>query len=516
MRSQKAQLNRRRGWLSFYALMIVVILGFYIAGTQISSIDQSQSYRLRVFEAQAMQAADAALAYALRDTASNAGQWLNMSAPGDPNIPRADTIAIWTGNTGNAATSNKMIVWGGRDKTGTLTNFGGIYDPQTDTWAIINDAAGAPVARTNHTVTLAGTKLIVWGGLDGSSDYLNTGGVYDLTTQTWSDTNIDKAPAGRSDHKAVWTGSEMIIWGGRDGTGPNDKLDDGKRYDPANNSWSNISSLNAPSKRASHSAVWTGSEMIVWGGEGAKPPQPVNTGARYNPVSNSWQPMNTINAPSQRAFCSTIWTGNEMIVWGGYKNPSPQALGDGGIYSPVLDDMSFEPWRQIASDAEVPTRRDNAAVWIDGTMALWGGMSKPAGGGPNQAVNSGCALRPECGHWGLITETGAPGARHSMAAVWTGSEMIIWGGRDNSDAIIDDGKRWQPPQEASNTYELTIDSAMIQAASLTYEMSSQTPALVTVTSCVLDRNGRTVGARTARRCLDVERHRYNKGCWTRP
>ena len=225
--------------------------------------------------------------------------------------------------------------------------------------------------------------------------------------------------------------------------------------------------------------------------------------------------MNTINAPAKRAACTIIWTGNEMIVWGGYPNPSPQALGDGGIYNPAFDSSGVEPWRLIASSTEVPSRRDNAAVWMDGVMALWGGLSKPAAG-PNQAVNSGCAMRAECGHWGLITEAGAPSARYDVASVWTGPHMVIWGGKDNSGTILDDGNRWLPPAAISNAYEMQINSAQIAAASLTYQLSSQTPALVTVTSTVLDRNGREIGGRTARRCLDVERHRYNKGCWTRP
>ena len=34
-----------------------------------------------------------------------------------------------------------------------------------------------------------------------------------------------------------------------------------------------------------HTAVWTGSEMIVWGGTGANY---FNTGGRYNPNTDSW------------------------------------------------------------------------------------------------------------------------------------------------------------------------------------------------------------------------------------
>src|SRR6185437_6648757 len=35
-----------------------------------------------------------------------------------------------------------------------------------------------------------------------------------------------------------------------------------------NNTWTATSTVNAPSERDSHTAVWTGSEMIIWGGSG--------------------------------------------------------------------------------------------------------------------------------------------------------------------------------------------------------------------------------------------------------
>src|SRR5262249_41278168 len=40
--------------------------------------------------------------------------------------------------------------------------------------------------------------------------------------------------------------------------------------------------------RASHTAVWTGSEMIVWGGGGTA--GLLATGGRYTPATDSWAP----------------------------------------------------------------------------------------------------------------------------------------------------------------------------------------------------------------------------------
>ena len=82
------------------------------------------------------------------------------------------------------------------------------------------------------------------------------------TDDTWTPTSTASAPAGRLGHTTVWTGSEMVVWGGfNPGT-----LNTGGRYNPSTDSWTATSTTNAPEGRARHTAVWTSREMIVWGG----------------------------------------------------------------------------------------------------------------------------------------------------------------------------------------------------------------------------------------------------------
>ena len=76
-------------------------------------------------------------------------------------------------------------------------------------------------------------------------------------------------------------------------------LNTGGRYNPSTDTWTTTSTINAPSPRGAHTAVWTGSEMIVWGGN-TNSGLSFNTGGRYNPGTNSWTATSTINAPSPR------------------------------------------------------------------------------------------------------------------------------------------------------------------------------------------------------------------------
>jgi hypothetical protein len=91
--------------------------------------------------------------------------------------------------------------------------------------------------------------------------------------------------------------------------------DTGGRYNLDTDSWTATSTTNGPSPRSTHTAVWTGSEMIAWGGYDGF--TFFDTGGRYNPVVDSWTPTSTVDAPSPRYYHTAVWTGSEMIVWGG-------------------------------------------------------------------------------------------------------------------------------------------------------------------------------------------------------
>ena len=118
-------------------------------------------------------------------------------------------------------------------------------------------------------------------------------------------------PLAQYGHTAVWTGSEMIVWGGNNGPA---YLGGGK-YNPTTDSWSSVSTTNEPVYRGGHTAVWTGTEMIIWGGHDPVPNVPVNTGGRYNPGTDSWTATSTNNAPEPRelAHCSLDRHGNDRL-----------------------------------------------------------------------------------------------------------------------------------------------------------------------------------------------------------
>ncbi len=148
-----------------------------------------------------------------------------------------------------------------------------------------------------------------------------------LDDEFWDDGSLDDLPDPRDSHTAVWTGSHMIVWGG------GSYLNTGGRYDPVTDTWTPTSTTNAPSPRSLHSAVWAGSFVVVWGGVGASN---FNTGALYDAAADTWIPTSTKMAASPRHFHSAVWMGSQMVVWGGFGG---SYLNTGGRYAfaPSLD-----------------------------------------------------------------------------------------------------------------------------------------------------------------------------------
>jgi N-acetylneuraminic acid mutarotase len=378
------------------------------------------------------------------------------------NAPLARDVhtAVWTGS--------EMLVWGGvTEKSPPFSDDGGRYDPATDSWIPIS-SGNTPVARFRHTAVWTGTEMIIWGGQVGYRSYLNSGGRYIPSIDNWSSTSTTDAPSGRDLHTAIWTGTEMIVWGGNE-FGSHLNIVAGKnaqsvpttptptptptipatggRYDPSTDTWRATSTTNAPSVREGHTAVWTGTKMIVWGGS-----WPIfngreffNSGGRYDPITDSWSGTGGSAVPDPRDSHSAVWTGTEMIVWGGYRNPS--YLNTGGKFNPVTG-----VWTPTGQTNVPAARRSNTAVWTGNEMIIWGGYDGTS------YLNSGGRYNPSIDGWTATNTVDAPAGRLSQTAVWNDSDMIIWGGQASTDPPtinFNTGGRYNPTTDSWAATSLT-------------------------------------------------------------
>jgi N-acetylneuraminic acid mutarotase len=349
--------------------------------------------------------------------------WTPMSTAGAPSARFLHT-AVWTGS--------EMIVWGGHSGSAPLDS-GARYDPDTDRWEPTS-IGNAPSARDSHTAVWTGSLMLVWGGERSYGQWLATGGRYDPESDTWTPTSVGLGLDGRRGHTAVWTGSLMLVWGGYGSEG---ELNTGDRYDPATDSWTATSMQNAPEARGSHTAVWTGNAMVVWGGFGVDS-EGLASGGRYDPALDVWLPTSSVDAPTGRVGHSAVWTGSTMIVWGGAEDfYGDEVFNTGGVYDPASD-------RWTPTSLPAPTERlDHSAVWTGNEMIVWGGTDD--GESP---LGNGARYDPATDRWSETSSMRAPGPRSKHTAVWTGNEMIVWGGFLEREDYLNDGARYDPATDA--------------------------------------------------------------------
>ncbi len=346
----------------------------------------------------------------IKETTVAEGEWERISrAPTGWYQPEG---AFWIKHRLVVVAGSNVLVWEAKnDKWDFIARI-----PQSD------DCEGCGYSEV---VVWTGSRLLLWGG--GFSFRAPDGNGY-AGVSVGLDGDIELLPKApipvRWWHDAIWTGEEMIIFGG--GVDSHARRD-GAAYDPSTHTWRTLP--RSPVGGYANSLVWTGEEMITWGGirndpDGAEgfPTGFIAKGAAYDPRSDTWRVLEA-SGLDPRGWHSAIWTGHEMIVWGGVSEPRSDCYDcgypeDAGAYDPESD-----TWRAIDT-GPLSGRVEHTAVWADGSMIIYGGSAP--GGGPGKDDGATYDLRAEA--WSLLPEAPIKG-RYRHAAVWTGREMIIWSGQ---------------------------------------------------------------------------------------
>jgi len=332
-----------------------------------------------------------------------ADEWLaRTSATGIPG--RAVHTAVWTGE--------EMLVWGG-EGFGVSYGSGARFLAKSNLWTVMS-TVNAPVYRSKHTAVWTGTEMIVWGGYNGT--YFQSGGRYNPKTDTWQTMSTTGAPSARNAGGMLWTGTEVLVWGGS--AEGNTFFGDGALYNPAADTWRPMSQTGAPSARGGFQAVWTGTEMILWSGHNGTS---LAGGAIYNPQTDTWRAMSSVNEPGARTWIlNSVWTGTEMIVWGGANPSLAFTYGDGARYNPTTD-----TWTTMSSAGAPAARNRMTSIWTGTELVIFGGA---AGSSSSTYLNSGARYNPGTDTWTGISAAGAPGVRVHHSVVWTGASMLVYGG----------------------------------------------------------------------------------------
>jgi N-acetylneuraminic acid mutarotase len=351
--------------------------------------------------------------------------------PTAPIPGRTGAAAVWTGQ--------QMLVWGGGSgsQSEELRSDGAAYDPATNRWSML--PAGPLSGRTEMASVWTGQDMFIWGGYDndspGSFHATDTGALYDPSTRTWR--QLPPSPlSARVDATALWTGTEVVVIGGQPAvtTSQLSGYTDAAAYNPRTNTWRRLAPTPVtPGPQVEYlEAIAASNRIYVWlAWDHFLKHHGHTTGERfglemvsYDAATNRWS-MIPQSTSSPRGVNDPQWTGSEVVM--------PPAAPVCGFSCPVAIDVPgarFNPqtkrWTPIAAspDGEV----DGLSFWTGEALLTFNPDTYMSGGDKTTLYpGATAAWDPNRNRWTKLANAPFAGDSQNYAAVWTGSELLMWG-----------------------------------------------------------------------------------------
>jgi N-acetylneuraminic acid mutarotase len=388
-----------------------------------------------------------------RGTAPAGPGWKQL--PGAPIAGREGHNAVWTGR--------EMVIWGGiADPAADPLTDGAAYDPAARTWRKI---AAAPLTpRTGAQAFWTGFEMVVFGGFSVEVDPLMDGAAWNPATNSWRRIAAPQLSV-RDGMVIAWAGDRLVAWGGAtvptiaDPDAETVMHNDGAAWVAATGTW--VAMPAAPiTPRSAAESVWTGTRLVVTGGYNLGEEDDRRDGAAFDPVSATWSPITARPAPGSCGGvvpCAGIWTGSVALF-----------PGSGLAYDPAGDRWSA----MAALPAGDGLVTEETTVWTGRRLLMWGSTPPASDGDEGDEVQSveggdeeieegdettddvvvpeesssdpavGFAYDLAGNRWQAFP-AGPLAAREYHSAVWTGEEMLVWGG-NAGEAGLTDGAAYRP------------------------------------------------------------------------
>ena len=389
-------------------------------------------------------------------TASTTTAPASTIAPSSTTVPGAANAGTWSLIPAGPHPVGLPATWTGTDllvaQAGCCADLGSVnltaYNPATNTWHALPPTPLTP--REFVAGAWTGTEMVLAGGLaspDGDAEHavaVTDGSAWDATTNTWRRIAPMPTTLPGGDPTAVWTGREVLVWSSVPGTPNISGREVVLAYNPSTNTWRTLPPSGL-TPRADALTVWTGTELVVWGGINSDFTAAYDDGARLDPATNVWRRLSPAPVPA-RGRAAAVWSGREVLLWGG-DTAAGTEVGKGAAYDPATN-----TWRALPLS---PLRAKTlpAGVWTGHYFLVIGGSaggSLPAPGpgaaAYDPATNSWSALPPAPLYPpALNSPKFAADQREGGAAVWTGKATVLVGGLDyRQQAPQPDGVEWTP------------------------------------------------------------------------
>jgi hypothetical protein len=348
-------------------------------------------------------------------------------------------------------------------------------DEPTWTSAIVKLPASPLTARRDVATVWTGTEMIVWGGGNQAAELFHAdGAAFDPGKGRWR--TLPAAPLGaRTEAQAAWTGTEMIVWGGADARHSPKGVTDGAAYNPATNRWRRIAPAPGTGRTGGQTLMVDG-RMVVFGGSGVTGADAAETILVYDPRADRWTTF-----PARARVVAAAAAGSTLVlaVSDDSGHVSVEQVGMDGLGlvqgpEPIMDEVVDRVGLTVdagtaylvAVGQSQHTRVFTAAVG-DGILATGAWSERETSDDvtaphqistgytglatlvePGVLLTAGMpdvtAVDPRTGQLLLraSTLTSAEYCGVSGALIWTGSQILGWGGqtcRANGPALTSEG-----------------------------------------------------------------------------
>jgi N-acetylneuraminic acid mutarotase len=272
--------------------------------------------------------------------------------------------------------AGRLILFGGRDDSGTPFGDTWVYTPEENAWTPIDGDAPSP--RFGHAVAVdaANRALYLFGGQADGATFFNDAWRFDLDDLTWSEIAAgDIRPSPRYGTSAVLDGNGNILIS--HGFTFDGRFDDTWSLDPATGSWTDLSPApeTRPLKRCLHEALWDaeGQRMLLYGGcSSGLGPCPQGDLWAFDPVARTWTDLTPAESPAPRSNPALVRDEASRVIW------LVDGLTEAGYIADLweLDLGEDTPhWSDIPQDASVPeARASHDATALGGNVYLFGGF----------------------------------------------------------------------------------------------------------------------------------------------
>ncbi|GGL94587.1 hypothetical protein GCM10011594_12980 [Nakamurella endophytica] len=207
------------------------------------------------------------------------------------------------------------------------------------------------------------------------------GASYEPATGQWEVLPVSPLSA-RAAALSVWTGRQLLIWGGQGELG--DALHDGAAYTPATGSWSRLPTVSDGTGRVgSRALVWTGSAAVLLTGDSALSAATTVNARLLHPGDTAWTSLPPLHLAEDHPMerLSAVAAGNQVWAWAKWSRTTVTARNSAGEATSFDSLFGIDVYR-----FDLHTQRWTA---VDQTLAAGQGMSQPWWTGTHLLIPAG-------------------------------------------------------------------------------------------------------------------------------